>query len=415
MLNKLQQTLDKFQMVNPGDKVICALSGGADSVALLFGMYLIREKLDIRVEAAHFNHNLRGTESDRDEAFVKDLCSRFDIPLHLGSAYVTPGKKGLEAAARGARYRFFDTLEGKIATAHTADDNAETVLMHLVRGTGLKGLGGIAPVNGNVIRPMLNITRRQVEAFLQEYSLRFVEDSSNRGDDFLRNRLRHHVMPILKAENPRFSENTSAMAQRLRQDEAALAQKADFDELPDVQTLKAMAPAVRSRVLERFLKASGVKEPEKEHIQLAESLVFSEKPSAQAQFPDGVTVTRVYDRLQAAEKQRMPRCRITCGPAEEIVNTDDTFTVRPVGTILVRSRRSGEEMRLPGGTKSLKKLFIDRKIPAALRDCVPVVADDAGVLGVYGIGVNLDRVPARLPAVRIRLENLDTGESCKDK
>jgi tRNA(Ile)-lysidine synthase len=254
-----------------------------------------------------------------------------------------------------------------------------------------------------------------VEAFLKEYCLSFVEDSSNGCDDFLRNRIRHHVMPLLTEENPRFAENTSAMAQRLRQDEAALAQKADFDELPDVQTLKAMSPAVRSRVLERFLKSSGVKEPEKEHILLAESLVFSEKPSAQAQFPDGVTVTRVYGRLQSAEKARMPRCRITCGPAEEIVNTGDTFTVRPVGTILVRSRRSGDEMRLPGGTKSLKKLFIDRKIPAALRDFVPVVADDAGVLGVYGIGVNLDRVPAQLPAVRIRLEDLDTGESYKDK
>ena len=415
MLIDLQKQLKAYRMVSPGDTVICAVSGGADSVALLFGLYLLKEKLGITLQAAHFNHHLRGTESDRDEAFVRQFCDRYEIPLTVGEGEIVPGKKGLEAAAREARYAFLRSLPGKIATAHTADDNAETVLMHLVRGTGLKGLGGIAPVNGKVIRPMLNITRRQVEAFLQEYNLRFVEDSSNRGDDFLRNRLRHHVMPILKAENPKFSENTSAMAQRLRQDEAALAQKADFDELPDVQTLKAMAPAVRSRVLERFLKASGVKEPEKEHIQLVESLVFSEKPSAQAQFPDGVTVTRVYDRLQAAEKQRMPRCRITCGPAEEIVNTDDTFTVRPVGTIFVRSRRSGDEMRLPGGTKSLKKLFIDRKIPAALRDCVPVVADDAGVLGVYGIGVNLDRVPARLPAVRIRLENLDTGESCKDK
>jgi tRNA(Ile)-lysidine synthetase-like protein len=111
----------------------------------------------------------------------------------------------------------------------------------------------------------------------------------------------------------------------------------------------------------------------------------------------------------------MPRCRITCGPAEKIENTADTFTVRPVGTIVVRSRRSGDEMRLPCGTKSLKKLFIDRKIPASQRELIPVVADDAGVLGVYGIGVNLDRVPADLPAVRIRVEIINTSESCKDK
>jgi tRNA(Ile)-lysidine synthase len=415
MLTDLQKQLRSYDMLRPGDTVTCAVSGGADSVALLFGMYLLKDKLGITLQAAHFNHHLRGEESDRDEAFVRQFCDRYDIPLTVGQGNVVAGKKGLEAAARDARYAFLKTLSGKIATAHTADDNAETVLMHLVRGTGLKGLGGIAPVNGSFIRPMLNITRSQVEAFLREYCLTFVEDSSNGHDDFLRNRLRHHVMPLLAAENPRFAENTSAMAQRLRQDEAELAGKATFACLPDVEELKAMTPALRSRILERFLKESGVREPEAEHIALAESLVFSGKPSARAQFPGGITVTRVYGKLQAAEAAEKPRCRITCGPAEEVCNTADTFTVRPVGTIVVRSRQSGDEMRLPGGTKSLKKLFIDRKIPAAQRDSVPVIADERGVLGVYGIGVNLDRVPEQLPATRIRVEIINSSESCKEK
>jgi tRNA(Ile)-lysidine synthase len=415
MLTDLQKQLRSYDMLRPGDTVTCAVSGGADSVALLFGMYLLKDKLGITLQAAHFNHHLRGEESDRDEAFVRQFCDRYDIPLTVGQGNVVAGKKGLEAAARDARYAFLKTLSGKIATAHTADDNAETVLMHLVRGTGLKGLGGIAPVNGSFIRPMLNITRSQVEVFLREYCLTFVEDSSNGHDDFLRNRLRHHVMPLLAAENPRFAENTSAMAQRLRQDEAELAGKATFACLPDVEELKAMTPALRSRILERFLKESGVREPEAEHIALAESLVFSGKPSARAQFPGGITVTRVYGKLQAAEAAEKPRCRITCGPAEEVCNTADTFTVRPVGTIVVRSRQSGDEMRLPGGTKSLKKLFIDRKIPAAQRDSVPVIADERGVLGVYGIGVNLDRVPEQLPATRIRVEIINSSESCKEK
>ena len=415
MLTDLQKQLRSYDMLRPGDTVTCAVSGGADSVALLFGMYLLKDKLGITLQAAHFNHHLRGEESDRDEAFVRQFCDRYDIPLTVGQGNVVAGKKGLEAAARDARYAFLKTIPGIIATAHTADDNAETVLMHLVRGTGLKGLGGIAPVNGSFIRPMLNITRSQVEVFLREYCLTFVEDSSNGHDDFLRNRLRHHVMPLLAAENPRFAENTSAMAQRLRQDEAELAGKATFACLPDVEELKAMTPALRSRILERFLKESGVREPEAEHIALAESLVFSGKPSARAQFPGGITVTRVYGKLQAAEAAEKPRCRITCGPAEEVCNTADTFTVRPVGTIVVRSRQSGDEMRLPGGTKSLKKLFIDRKIPAAQRDSVPVIADERGVLGVYGIGVNLDRVPEQLPATRIRVEIINSSESCKEK
>ena len=145
MRNKLLKFIREQGLISPGDRVVCAVSGGADSVAMLFALYLLKEKLDIRLEAAHFNHHLRGEESQRDEKFVRDFCSRYDIPLHLGGAQVQPGKKGLEAAARDARYAFLQSLDGNIATAHTADDNAETVLLHLIRGTGLKGLGGIAP------------------------------------------------------------------------------------------------------------------------------------------------------------------------------------------------------------------------------------------------------------------------------
>ena len=169
MLNKLLTLIRRYEMIQRGDRVICAVSGGADSVALLLAMYLLKDKLGIRLEAAHFNHKLRAEESDRDETFVRQLCDRYDVPLHVGMEAVKPGKKGLEAAARDARYRFFATLDGKIATAHTADDNAETVLMHMVRGTGLKGLGAISPVRENLIRPMLLVTREQVLEFLEEY------------------------------------------------------------------------------------------------------------------------------------------------------------------------------------------------------------------------------------------------------
>ena len=226
MLNKLLAFIRRYDMLKPGDCVVCAVSGGADSVALLFALYLLRQKLGISVSAAHFNHRLRGEESDRDEAFVREFCDRYDIALHVGSETVQPGKKGLEAAARDARYAFLKSLPGKIATAHTADDNAETLLMHLVRGTGLKGLGGITPVTDKLIRPMLEVTRREVLCFLKEYNLSYVDDSSNDTDQFLRNRLRHHVMPLLARENPGIAENLSALALRLRQDEEYLTQAA---------------------------------------------------------------------------------------------------------------------------------------------------------------------------------------------
>lgn len=416
MLTELKRQLR--QLTRPGDTLYCAVSGGADSMALLWGAYLLRDSLGFQLRAVHFNHQLRGAESDRDERFVRDFCSRFEIPLTVSGARVISGKKGLEAAAREARYAFFDTLPGLIATAHTADDNAETVLMHLIRGTGLKGLGGIAPVCGNRIRPMLGITRQRVLAFLEDYHIPHIEDSSNAGDAYLRNRLRHSVMPLLKGENPRLAENISEMAQGLRRDEQALAKMADYEKLPDVAALRTLSPAVRSRMLERFLKENGVPEPEREHITLAESLIFSEKPSAAGHFPGGVTLRRNYERLEVQLPEKpletviLPECgtvelpeaglRVTVRPAKEIVNQQTVFTVNSQGPMVIRARQSGDTLRLPGGTKQLKKLFIDRKIPAARRLRIPVVADARGVLGVYGIGVNLDRIDPALPAVQIR-------------
>ena len=421
MLNKLTDFVRKHEMLLPGDTVVCALSGGADSVALAFALYLLKEKLGIALEAAHFNHHLRGAESDRDEAFVKEFCHRYDIPLHLGGGEVKPGKKGLEAAAREARYVFLRSLPGKIATAHTADDNAETVLLHLIRGTGLKGLGGITPVSGNVIRPMLDITRQEVENFLEEWCLHHIEDSSNAGDDFLRNRIRHKIMPLLKEENPRIGENLSAMALRLRLDEETLSRQADFETLPTVEQLKAMEPAIRSRCLDAFLKKCGIREPEQTHIAAAEKLLFSDKPSARACFPGGITIARNYNRLEKLAGEDIPadlvlpcpgevqwgNWLIVCQEAAEICKAPNCYTVNAVGTITVGCRRSGDELRLPGGTKSLKKLLIDRKIPAAQRNHLPVLRDEQGILAVGGIGPNQDRLAEALPAVIIRFEQVD--------
>lgn len=414
MLNKLTAFCRQHGLLEKGDQILCAVSGGADSMALLWAMYLVKDTYDLKLSAAHFNHGLRGEESDRDEAFVKEFCQGFQIPFYSCRAQVKPGKKGLEAAAREARYAFLESLPGKIATAHTADDNAETLLMHIVRGSGLKGLGGIAPVRGRLIRPMLSVTRQQVLAFLEQYHIDYVDDSSNAGDDYLRNRIRHHVMPLLRRENPRLAENMSAMALRLREDEQTLSQTIALTDR--VSVLREMEPAKRARALAAFLDQNGVKEPNAEHIALAESLVYSENPSARASFPGGVTIGRNYDCLQrCVEKAAISPVELTCPgqiiledvvisctPAEEKVFTTDCFTVMPRGKIMVRSRQSGDTMRLLSGTKKLKELFIDRKIPASRRMEIPVIADEQGVLGVYGIGANLDAVSDR--GVRICFE-----------
>ena len=422
MLNKLLEFSRQYRMIQPGDHIICAVSGGADSMALLFAMYLLKDKLQIQLSAAHFNHQLRGAESDRDAKFVKDFCDRYEIPLHLGAEKVVPGKKGLEAAARDARYRFLRSLPGKIATAHTANDNAETVLMHMVRGTGLKGLGAIAPISDRLIRPMLFVTRDEVLGFLEAYHIPYVEDSSNGSDAFLRNRLRRAVMPLLAQENPRIAENLSAMALRLREDADALEELAQLSQTTDITSLRELPASTRRQVLIRLLKEWGVCEPGAEQVALLERVVFSDKPSAKVTFAGGIVIGRNYGKLQRypvddaldaailscpgellLERQGL---RIVCRKADTFSDYKNHFTVRSTGTVYLRPRREGDCIRLPGGTKRLKKLFIDQKIPAAERDRIPVLGDDEGVLWVYGFGPNRDRLTDTIPALEIWIEEL---------
>ena len=426
MLNKLLSFMRQNNMVTASDRVICAVSGGADSVALLFAMYLLAPRLGITLEAAHFNHCLRGAESDADAMFVAALCDRLDIPLHMGQGSVVAGKKGLEAAARSARYAFLESLPGKIATAHTADDNAETVLMHMVRGTGLKGLGGIAPVRNAVIRPMLTVTRQEVISFLQEYNLSWREDSTNAQDGFLRNRLRHRIMPLLQEENPSIALNLSHMALRLREDEQVLSAQADIEDIA-VDRLKTLPYSLRSRWIAGFLQKNGVSEPEKDHIELVDTLISSPKPSARADLPCGVVVTRCYDRIQIASKTDVIKTQVLQAPctiqlpelgvclsvsdANSFSGNCECFTVVPKGQLILRSRQQGDSMRLSGGTKTLKKLFIDKKIPVMRRNSIPVIADDLGVIWVMDFGPNLDRLAREMPAVQICFEKIDTEEN----
>ena len=420
MENKILSAIRRYEMIVPGETVICAVSGGADSMALLWSMWLLREKLGIAVEAAHFNHHLRGEESDRDEEFVRKFCAFHDIPLHVGGFPVQAGKKGLEAAARDARYGYLRSLGAKIATAHTAEDNAETVLMHLIRGTALRGLGGIAPKSDRLIRPMLDVTRAEVTEFLKENWIEHVEDSSNESDAFFRNRVRREILPLLAAENPMIGPNLSAMAQRLREEEQTLGELAELLDPTDVVALRKAPGCLRRRALERLLTDSGFPEPNASHIAQAEALVFAKSPSAWALFPGGVMLHREYDRLMGGQTPdalaeiplpesgslELPECglRVCVSPEMPEPATEWCFPVFPAGPMVLRARREGDRISLPGGSKSVKKLFIDRKIPAARRNLVPIVADSQGILGICGIGADGKRTGKT--AVWIKFEAL---------
>ena len=228
MNTELWQT---FDMLPRGEGVLCAVSGGADSLCLLHLLWSRRAELGVRVCAAHYEHGLRGRESLDDCAFVEAFCRERDIPCLVGhgdaAAFAAREKLSLEDAARRLRYDFLERAAdelgcGRIATAHTADDNAETMLLNLARGAGAKGLCGIPPRRGRIVRPLLGATRAEAEAYLSENGLTWREDSSNGEDVFRRNRLRHAVTPVLREINPAFAGAAACTAALLREDEDCL-------------------------------------------------------------------------------------------------------------------------------------------------------------------------------------------------
>ena len=402
-----------------GDRIVCALSGGGDSVALLHCLLSLREELAITVTAAHFNHCLRGEESDADEAFVRQLCAQWGVELTVGRG--DPRSRtgeSPEEAARNLRYAFLLQQTGIIVTAHHGDDQIETVLLHLLRGTGLKGLCGMQTRNGRIFRPMLEISRAQIEAYLTEYRLPSRFDSSNGCDDALRNRLRHHVLPILRQENPNLTETFARMTGLLRQDEAFLEektaeilQKSTVKNGFDCEILRNAPEVLRRRAIRQLLPVS---KPAMVHVELVEQLLRRTDGSASANLPDGITAIREYGLLrfetaavsgpippmvlQPDQPVHLPELTVTMhGPIllETEADQRTVFAIKADGdtppAVTIRSRQTGDSLCLSGGTKSLKKLMIDRKVPASQRDRLPVLTDDQGIIAVYHLGCDTAR------------------------
>ncbi|MCL1903902.1 MAG: tRNA lysidine(34) synthetase TilS [Oscillospiraceae bacterium] len=221
MIDKVKKAIGQYNMLEQNDSVTVALSGGADSVALLNILLALREDCNLSVSAVHVNHQLRGEESFRDEAFVRKLCEKLNIPVVIRSVDVMGDKKkhqSVEEAAREARYKVFSEMPGKTATAHTADDNAETVLLNLIRGTGLKGLCGIPPVREVIIRPLILCERSDIEEFCRSKGLLYVTDSTNFSEEFTRNKIRLSLIPLIKELNPSFAGCVTRTSEILRED-----------------------------------------------------------------------------------------------------------------------------------------------------------------------------------------------------
>ncbi|MBQ0136033.1 MAG: tRNA lysidine(34) synthetase TilS [Oscillospiraceae bacterium] len=284
VFEKARSLVERYVMLKDGDRVVVGLSGGADSTALLLTLFDLKDEYNLEIIAAHLNHGIRGAEADRDEAFCKDLCERLGVrleTLHMDIPTLAK-ERGVsdEVAGRDARYDFFTGLAGeggKIATAHNAQDTVETMLLNLCRGTGLKGLTGIPPVrtlgDNLVIRPLLDVSREEIEAFLKERNQDFVTDSTNLGNEYTRNRIRHNVIPELVSVNENAVGNITRCLSTLKEDSEFLESLADelllsarIGTAYDVKTLLSSPKPVLSRAISRLVFDTCGAYPEKVHI-----------------------------------------------------------------------------------------------------------------------------------------------------
>ena len=382
--------------------MLCALSGGADS------MYLLSRLLEegYAVHAAHYNHRLRPT-ADRDEQFVRDWCSAHAVPLTVGhgnvAQYAAESGLGVEEAARELRYAFLQQTAaesgcGFIATGHHAGDNAETMLMNLLRGCGLNGLSGIPEQRGTIIRPMLAVTRTDIDAYLADHGIPHVEDETNSDQSYTRNRVRHQLLPLLEELNPQAVAHITAAAQRMREDEAELSRQAELLLTHCVETengtsIPAAVLTEAPRPIALRALRSLAPEAHSVHLDALLALCRQEDPSGQLDIP-GSTVRRVYhDLLFASPAEQLPEpvalhegtqnwggwtitCTAAVCPAKAYV--DRTCFYLRTEPYLIRTRQEGDALRLgKRPRKTIKKLMIEEQIPRHLRSRVPILADAA--------------------------------------
>ncbi|WP_405353434.1 tRNA lysidine(34) synthetase TilS [Ruminococcus sp.] len=421
MSNPFLKAVDTYCLIEYNDKIAVALSGGADSVSLLHMLCSVKEKYNLTLFAIHINHMIRGAEAERDESFCREFCKRLGIELFLKRVDVPALAKNerisTELCGRNVRYSAFEEiskkLDCKIATAHTLSDNAETLMINLVRGTSLNGLCAIPARRGNIIRPLILCDRAYIENYCKENSLDFVTDSTNLTDDYTRNKIRHNVITELKSINPSFETSVKRLCDDARlvveyldkQTKLALsACKLEYGYSTD--KLLSFDKIIRQNAIKQICLDSGAEIPEHIHIELIDD-IFKNGGSVdlngnfraiakqgilrveQIKFDnnttDEISFSNVIDKefILAGQKYLV----------KEVTNSDcqgDNYislSENEISKAVIRTRRQGDKFFFEKRKllKSLRKAMNEFKIPSEQRDLIPLVALDDKILWCKGI------------------------------
>ncbi len=439
-------TIDHYQMIDPGDLIVVGVSGGIDSVVLLHVLAQLRERLKIQLHIAHLNHQFRGEEAARDADFVRHLARQLQIPCTIETRNVPErirqDKLSPQDAARQVRYEFFETLSThlnarKIATAHNADDQAETLLLGLIRGVGLHGLGGIRPVlQGKIIRPLLQTPRDQIDAFARASGIQYVFDSSNASRKYVRNAIRLDLLPFLKQRfNPAIVKRLTSYTQLFQEDAFfidKIAQERYIQLCKQVEqgiTIRLDLFARQETTIQRAIIyrayqeiTGGRHKLETEHARAVIRLFTQKPPGKRICLPGQMWAVRdvewgylqhkrVFTPLRGISPQNVaiPGQTIlgnfliesevihTETPKDDVCHEQNTPDVivqsldydRMVVPVIARFRRPGDVFRPLGmhGSKSVKKFFIDRKVSQNKRDNIPLLIDNNGIIWIIGYSI----------------------------
>lgn len=460
MLNNVKDYIKKHQMLQQNDRVILGISGGADSVCLLFVLLELRKEYNLELVGVHVNHNLRGEEALRDQRYVEEICKKYEVPLTIVSVDVSQRAKieklSFEEAGRNVRREAFEqeakkAAGSKIATAHHQNDNAETFLINLVRGTGIRGLKGIAPVRGQWIRPLLGVSRTEVEAYLLDKGVEYCIDSTNLEDDYTRNLVRNQVIPILEnSMNAQAIVHMNSAIEELAKIDAYLEMQLDSmwqicvceNDVINIEMMNRYPVLLQEKLCKRVLEQAAGESRDITRTHILQMLELKQKQvGKQINLPYGLMAKRGYVGIVIETDSKKENLNIEgieleipgetlladgCCVVTSLQEINDTwleknspeeinensytkyFDYDIIKDVLrIRGRCTGDEIVINknGNRQTLKKFFINQKIPQEDREKKRLLVEGNKVLWAIGLrkseGYNITKETKRILKVQL--------------